>query len=190
MKSPLRYQIATYDCGPISLMNVFGYLYEIEEIPAIIVQTIWRFSLDCFDSKGKLGEGGTSKCAMRLFILWLIEYARINSFPIEAYYLRGKEISYEILYRFIKKNGVVVVRCYQSGEHYVLITGVDNNYFYIFDPYYVDKDFMNHDEMVIFDWEHPFEYNRIVGKERLFSDTEKDFSLGLVVNRECILFKR
>ena len=188
MKTPLRYQVTAYDCGPISLMNAFSYLYDDREIPAVIIQAIWRYSLDRFGDNGNLGEGGTSKYAMQLFVSWLKAYAKTNSFPIKVSYLRGRKITSKKLSKFLNKHGVVVARCYQSQEHYILITGVSNKYFYIFDPYYVDEGFINNDKMIKFDWKHPFQYNRIVTKKRLFSETEKDFSLGFAENRECIFF--
>ena len=33
MKSPLRYQVTQYDCGPTTMTNAILYLFEREEIP-------------------------------------------------------------------------------------------------------------------------------------------------------------
>ncbi len=187
MKVPLRYQMTTYDCGPTTLLNAFSYLYEMEEIPAIIMEAVWRYTLDCFNSKGDWGEGGTSRSAMRLFATWLKEYAKSQANSIKVEYLEKEEITYHKFVQFLQKKGVVVVRCYQSNEHYVLITKFLDPYFYLFDPYYVDKANIGKDASIVFDWDHPFEYNRMIHQSRLFSETKDDFSLGPIIHRESIL---
>ena len=37
MKSPLRYQISDYDCGPTSMLNAVSFLFEREQIPPELV---------------------------------------------------------------------------------------------------------------------------------------------------------
>ena len=36
----------------------------------------------------------------------------------------------------------------------------------------------------------PFNYNRIVSLKRLFSENKKDFAMGKMENRECVLINR
>lgn len=49
MKVPLRYQITEFDCGTVSILNAISYLYEREEIPALLVKQIHKYMLDCYD---------------------------------------------------------------------------------------------------------------------------------------------
>ena len=186
MKVPLRYQMTSYDCGPTTLLNAFSYLYEKEEIPAIIIAAVWRYTLDCFNSKGDWGEGGTSRSAMRLFATWLKEYAKSQDGLMKVEYLEKEEVTYHKFIQLFQEKGVAVVRCYQTDEHYVLITKFLDSYFYLFDPYYVDKTNVGKEVSILFDWDHPLEYNRVIHQNRLFSETKDDFSLGPIVDRECL----
>ena len=46
MKSPLRYQVTQYDCGPTTMTNAILYLFEREEIPPDLVRHIGLCTLD------------------------------------------------------------------------------------------------------------------------------------------------
>lgn len=46
MKSPLRYQISDYDCGPTSMLNAVSFLFEREQIPPELIRNIMLFSLE------------------------------------------------------------------------------------------------------------------------------------------------
>lgn len=37
---------------------------------------------------------------------------------------------------------------------------------------------------------NPFNYNRVVRLERLFEESTKDFSLGKIDNRQCVLINK
>ena len=77
----------------------------------------------------------------------------------------------------------------QENEHYVIITKRDKKYFYIFDPYYLDKDYYKKDKDIKIVLNKPFTYNRKVTINRVFS-TKDDFSMGDVDKRECVLINR
>ena len=40
MKSPLRYQISDYDCGPTSMLNAVSFLFEREQIPPELIRNM------------------------------------------------------------------------------------------------------------------------------------------------------
>lgn len=42
MKVPLRFQITEFDCGSVSLLNVFSYLFDREDIPALLVKEVHK----------------------------------------------------------------------------------------------------------------------------------------------------
>ena len=90
----------------------------------------------------------------------------------------------------LNNNGVIVARCWQENEHYVLITKIDDNFAYLFDPYYLDKDYYVNDEDVAIVLHETFTYNRIVKIERLFDESLKDFSLLSKSKRSIILLSR
>ena len=90
----------------------------------------------------------------------------------------------------LNENGVIIARCWQDTEHYVLITKIDDNFAYIFDPYYLDKDYYFQDEDVAIVLHQSFTHNRVVKLERLFNESLKDFSLLEESKRSIILINR
>ena len=81
------------------------------------------------------------------------------------------------LYECIKSGGVAVLRVWSECEHYVLCTGIDEKYVYIFDPYYLKENEYDDDSNVIMITNKPFEYNRVVSKKRFNENSKNDFSL-------------
>lgn len=71
MKSPLRYQISDYDCGPTSMLNAVSFLFEREQIPPELIRNIMLFSLDAFSPDGAFGKSGTSCTAITASYLWI-----------------------------------------------------------------------------------------------------------------------
>ncbi len=90
----------------------------------------------------------------------------------------------------LKSGGCVFLRCWQECEHYVIATKIDKKHIYLFDPYYLDKETYKRDRNVKLILNKPFTHNRKVSIKRLFSETEKDFALGKVDRRECVLINR
>ncbi len=190
MKIPLRFQITEFDCGTVSLQNAFSYLFEREEIPAELVKSIHRYTLDCYDEQGNLGQGGTSREAINKLTHWITRYANSKNFKVRCERLEKDEITLEKMQECLKNNGCIFVRCWQTQEHYVIITKMDKKYAYIFDPYYLDKKEYDRDSQVKIILNKPFTHNRRVTLKRLFSDTKKDFALGEIERRECVLINR
>lgn len=190
MKVPLRFQITEYDCGTVSLLNAFSYLFDREELPALLVKQINKYTLDCYDENGNLGNGGTSKEAINGLTSWITKYANENNFNVLCDRLTSQNVNLENIKTCLNNNGVVLIRCYQTEEHYVIITKIKNKKVYIFDPYYFDKDYYDNDKDVKIVLNKPFTHNRIVSQKRVFSENQKDFSLGIMQNRECVLINR
>lgn len=78
MKVPLRFQVTEFDCGTVSLLNAFSYLFDREELPALLVKKINEYTLDCYDEDGNLGNGGTSENAINGLTSWITKYANEN----------------------------------------------------------------------------------------------------------------
>ena len=139
MKVPLRFQITEYDCATTTLQNAISFLFEREEIPAEIVRTISLYTLDCYDKEGDIGEGGTSKAAMALMFCWIKNYANSHNFALKSEHYLNEEVNIDIITKCLKKKGCVVLRTYQNCEHYCLITGIDNDFVYLWHPYYIEE---------------------------------------------------
>lgn len=190
MKTPLRYQITEFDCGSVSLLNCITFLYERKEIPAELVKSISTYTLDCYDEYGNLGQKGTSREAVQFITRWLCEYSKTKDFGLECKYLSGEEVTIDAISNCLKKNGCVNFRTYQTCEHYVTITGIDDEYVYIFDPYYSDEEHYKSNKFIKCVLNEPFKYNRIVKLERFISETKHEFALGPIEKREALLLRR
>ncbi len=184
MKIPLRFQTTEYDCAPTSFINALLYLYEREEIPAILLKTIYQYSLD-----EKRCQGTSRESAEKLANL-ISEYAKDNGFKIRVVTLTKDEVQLSTMKECLNEGGVIIARCYQDSEHYVLITNIDDNSAYLFDPYYLDKKTYIEDDEVVIALKDTFTYNRIVKIDRLFSESKKDFSLMEKDKREIFLLYR
>ncbi len=191
MKVPLRYQNTEYDCGTTSFVNALAYLYDREDIPVELLKAIYRFTLDVEGKDGTIGEGGTSRKHAELLAKYFVEYANDNDqFDIKCKILYGENVTLERMKNSLDNNGVVIARCWQATEHYVLITKIDDNFAYLFDPYFLNEDYYVEDEDVAIVLNETFTHNRIVKIERLFDESLKDFSLLEKNRRSIILLNR
>lgn len=191
MKVPLRYQNTEYDCGTTSFVNALAYLYDREDIPIELLKTIYKFTLDVEGKDGIEGTGGTSRKHAELLAKYFIEYANKNDkFDINCKILNGKDVTLEKMKKALEDNGVIIARCWQDTEHYVLITKIDDNFVYIFDPYYLGEDYYVKDDDVAIVFHETFTHNRLVKIERLFDESLKDFSLLEESKRSIILMNR
>ena len=190
MKTPLRFQITEFDCGTVSLLNAFSYLFERSEIPAELIKAIHRYTLDCYDDKGNIGQGGTSREAINKLTHWITHYANANSFNVKCERLEGEDVTLSKMLDCLSNKGVIFLRCWQESEHYVIATKIDKKYVYIFDPYYLDKNEYNHDKQIKIVLNKPFTHNRKVSLKRFLSETKQDFSLGVIPRRECVLINK
>ena len=59
----------------------------------------------------------------------------------------------------------------------------------LFDSYYCGDEYEEDSEIRLVQ-SKPCEYNRIVRTPRVFSETKKDFSLGKIEERECVLMNK
>ena len=191
MKIPLRYQNTEYDCGTTTFINALAYLYDREEIPVELLKMVYKFTLDVEGEDGIEGKGGTSKKHAELLAKHFVKYANANKkFNIHCKILYGENVNLDRMKTTLNNKGVIIARCYQCTEHYVLITKLDDNFAYIFDPYYLEEDYYVNDEDVAIVLHSTFTHNRIVKIERLFEETSKDFSLLAKNRRSIILMNR
>lgn len=191
MKVPLRYQNTEYDCGTTSFVNALAYLYDREDVPVELIKAIYKYTLDAENSEGIVGKGGTSRRHAELLARYFVKYANETpDFNIKCKVLSKEEVNLENMKNTVDSNGVIVARCMQGVEHYVIITKIDDNFAYIFDPYYLDEEYYTEDDDVAIVLHATFTHNRLVKIDRLFDQSGKDFSLLNVEDREVILINR
>ena len=178
-KTPLDYQITEYDCGTTTLLNALRYLFKRSEISPEIYKFILQYTLDKSNIFGEIGKGGTSIYALEFLCNWLNENARKKGMNIKCLLIPQHDISInnEVLKNKIYNGAVAIIKLYQDCEHYCLLTKLDENYAYLFDPYYLNINYYQNDEDVEIIKDKPFEYNRKVKKTRMDSNSKKDFSI-------------
>lgn len=191
MKSPLRYQISEFDTGAVSLLNSLSYLFEREEMPAELVRAITIFSLDSYDMKGKV-DFASSRNVVYSVSRWIAEFAKQKNIPLKCSYLKGDAVDIFAIVNCLKQGGCVNLRTYYNdgASHYVTLTAIDNEYIYMFDPYfqpmYQQQGIKN---IQVID-DNPFGFNRRVKLDYFLSEKKFDLTLGLVYAREALLLFR
>ena len=188
MKTPLRYQLSEYDCGPTALLNAVSFLFEREQIPPELIRNIMLYSLDCYGADGVSGKSGTSCTAMMFLSHWLDGFGGVGRLPVSARYLTGASVRFGTageLTDALRRGGAAVVRLFLDEDHYVTLTGERDGRILMFDPYYYDGAFPDPAVEVVKD--RPFEYNRIVAPHVLDRETREDYALGPMESREAVL---
>ena len=166
-------------------------MYDREEVPVELIKAIYKYTLDVEDKEGVIGKGATSRKHAELFARYFTKYANENkNFNINCVVLSKNKVNLEDMKKTVDTNGVIIARCFQDVEHYVLITKIDDNFAYIFDPYYLEEDYYYNDEDVKIILHETFSHNRLVKIERLFDESHKDFSLLKKQDREVILINK
>ena len=86
----------------------------------------------------------------------------------------------------LRCGGAAVVRLHFDGEHYVTLTGIDeNDMVRVFDPYYLDQPLDTDGVQMVYD--RPCEYNRLVPRPCFERETHEVYALGEIDTREAIL---
>lgn len=119
---------------------------------------------------------------------WLNEYGDLGIMSVSSEYLSGRSVYISEESRInhaLNHGGVAVVRLYLDEEHYVLMTGVENENILLFDPYYWDEPYEQKD--ILIDKDHPRAYNRIVPFKYFNQENEEIYSLGPLEEREAVL---
>ena len=181
MKVPLRYQITEYDCGPTSLLNGLSFLFEREEIPPEVVRNIMLFCLDSYGADGFSGKSGTSHAAMQFLSHWLDGFGQTGRLPLSSVYLSGRDVTFaqnSLLRDALIRGGAAVVRVDLEGWHYILLTGIDGDRVYAFDPYRSDG---------AADGTMSEGSNRVLSAQHMESTGVEPYAFGPAEEREAVL---
>ena len=188
MKTPLRYQVTEYDCGPTSLLNAVSFLFEREEIPPEVVRNIMLYSLDTFGTDGIPGKSGTSHTAMLFLSHWLDGFGKTGRLAIRSDYLTGRDVNLGADSRIVsalRRGGAAVVRLDLEGWHHVLLTVIEGDGVLVFDPYDPAESFPAEGITVV--QGHDGQYNRIVPRSRFETQELHPYGLGPYETREAVL---
>lgn len=83
------------------------------------------------------------------------------SFNINCTVLTKEQVNLDDMKMTVNNNGAIIARCWHSCEHYVLITKIDENFVYMFAPYYLEEDYYYNDEDVSIVLHETFTHNRM-----------------------------
>ncbi|MGN1151987.1 MAG: peptidase C39 [Lachnospiraceae bacterium] len=195
MKNVLNYQSSEYDCGPVALTNAIRYLFDREVIYPDIIKYIMLYCLDSYDEQGEVGKRGTSASAMMFLSNWLNQFGKMKNFPISCEFLSGEDVYLSQNGKIIgalQQGGAVVLRLFLDVGHYVLLTGIEGDSIYLFDPYYeelndpeLDEEYLS--EGITFVTDQPKRANRLVSIDRLNRLTEGFYEMGPYEIREALI---
>lgn len=181
MKNVLGFQTTEFDCGPTTVVNAVRFLFEREEIPPALIKSIWMMLNDTFSGCGKTGEYGTSRACMRYFADWVNCYGCGCGFPIRGMSLRGDACRIEPgkpVYTCLKDGGCAVMRCWSEGvEHYVLLTGIEEDGIAVHDPYDEDPDYQESKPGIRVVFDQPKKMNRVISMDILNSGEIRDYAM-------------
>ena len=195
MKNLLNYQSSEYDCGPVSLTNAIRYLFDREVIYPDIIKYIMLYCLDSYNDKGESGKYGTSASAMMFLSNWLTQFGQMKDFPISCEFLSGEDVflsQNSKITEALQQGGAVVLRLFLDGGHYVLLTGIEGDNVYLFDPYYVEPEDPDLDEAfltegITFVSGQPKKANRMISMHRLNRLTQGFYEMGPYDIREAVI---
>ena len=86
----------------------------------------------------------------------------------------------------LRRGGAVVVRLYLLEDpHYILLTGVDEERIYAFDPYLLEEPLPEKD--IIVTDAHPYRYNRVIPFSYFNHTGHTQYALGETAGREAVL---
>lgn len=193
MKNQLICQTTNYDCGPTSITNAMRFLFEREEIPPVILKSIWTMGIDTFAEDGEPGKEGTSKASMRYMAAWFECFSQKCHFPLKTMFLDMEYAAVgkgSLVWKCLERGGCAVVRCWHGKKgHYVLLTQlVSDEVIGLFDPF--DEGAQGDEANCRFVSGDPCRKNREVRAD-VFNRTEVvNYAMGEPERREVLLFWR
>ncbi|MDY5676423.1 MAG: hypothetical protein SPK63_01310 [Eubacteriales bacterium] len=175
MKTPLRYQITEYDCGSVSLINCITYLKNRKEIPPMLIKMIWQTTLDLNDEDGHIGVRGTSTQAMQEISDYINKH---SEFGLSSQVFKNAQVDMENILKILNDGGVINFRIKDlwNVEHYIMITQMDDDWVYVWDPYYCNKNDIKNENIEICN-QNQFNYN-IKIKRIYFASNSDTYSIN------------
>lgn len=190
MKNPLMSQLTERSCGATAIFNCVSFLFEREEMPTAFLKIMASYSVSCYDDLGL----PTNKefCDNILFFTssWLHDYSKERRIPLIADYLTGSDVNLLSIRNCLSDGGCVCLKTFRQGKHFVTVTNMDNEYMYIFDPYFQQPTLnKNINNISVVNVEN-LTYNRKIRLGYFISTKNIELCLGPEDDREAVLFYR
>ena len=195
MKNLLNYQSSEYDCGPVSIINGIRYLFEREEIYPEMIKFIMLYCMDTYGEAGELCKRGTSCSAVNFMADWLNHFGETRNFPIKCEVISGDAVILtpgNKITEALQQGGAVVLRVYLEVPHYVLLTGINDETVFMFDPFYEEEDDPELDEEyfeegIFFISDSPKKANRAVSLSRINGTGKDYYEMGELSERKALI---
>ena len=159
------------------------------------VYNTWKASSDgkyyYLGDDGGMGKKGTSHEAMAYIAHWLEACGEAGQLDLTCRYLTGEEVSLAeggALRKAIERGGVATVFIDLDGWHFILLTGLEGDRVYAFDPWILPEPFPVPDVQT--DYDHPYLYNRIVPRSRVESTDIHPYSLAPYETRCAVVMEK
>ena len=195
MYTPLQYQVSEYDCVPAAFINAVSYLFERIEIPPMVIQHIYMYSLDTVARGARFGRSGTSTYAVRLLGNWLNSY-KLKKFAVTTEFLEGEEVQLHQgsrIFACLEEGGVALCNILLGGwqEHYLMLIKVEDGWMHCFDPYLRKSIRGMRNRVRILETSDNRSPNLKIRVEWMAQEDESlRFCLGPTQMRECLLIWR
>ena len=190
-KIPLRYQATEYDCGSAAIINAINYAFDFSEIPAYFLKEIYDVCLDEYNENGLFGGHGTSLNALRYLADWFNRYRETHGFPIHCLCVDGEDVTFirntKLLDILREKETAIVLRCMLYNEHYITLTDADDEYIYLFDPYYWIKDYGDSQILRV---SEPMRANRKLPISFMETTEQNCYNINTVKEKLAVVFSR
>lgn len=191
MKSPLMYQITEEACGAVAILNCISFLFDREEMPLEFLNIMSSYAVGCYDDEGNLSNKDFYENIMFFATSWLKDYAKEKHIHLKAKHLVGADVNLLKIRNCLLNNGCVDLKTNRRGKaHYITITQMDNEFMYVFDPYFKPASAYGDNDNIEVILDKPFYYNRKVKIEHFIREIKSELTLGVEQSREAILFYR
>lgn len=178
MKSPLNYQLTSSDNPNVALINAFLFVFEREEMPNEVLKCVMDASTRFYVQNSNFSNNYYASFMLEM-VKAISDISKRKNLTFDCVYAQGEEVSLSSLLFALKNNGCFVVRVWKSGQaHYVVATGMDTEYVYLFDPYFEYASTYKNDENVKIVQDMPFKCNRKIKLEHFILSSQKDYCLG------------
>lgn len=172
MKSPLRYQMTEYDSAQTSILNGISYLMDREKINPSLISQIYRYSFDNMNGEFK-SDSYQSDNIMTFITKYINDFNKMNEYKLHFDEMDSSNIDMNFIKDCVSNNQIIIMPVtIDNSERYVTITNTADENVCMFDPYYIDNnnELFTSNKDIIFEDAKPFEYNRIISKDRLFAN--------------------
>ena len=188
MKSPLMYQMTETTTGDIAVYNCISYLFDREEMPSEFLNIMASYSVGCYDEDGNLSNKDFYDNFLFFASSWIADYAKEKHIPLSSRYLSGDDVNLLTIRNCLLAGGCVDLKTTRRGRHYISITRMDDEYMYIFDPYFKPEGAYKPQNGIEVVLDRPFEYNRKVKIEKFIQENKSELNLGVKSEREAVFF--